>query len=105
MRNARIVLVRMHMRCTCTCAAHAAHPRRCPSPPCLTQAFEGFRRSYRKNEAIEASKQELKAKYDAAKRLGEHVNGARSRINAAKAQLESVRHTKGVNSHARAATP
>ena len=97
-----------HAPCTCTStrAAHAAHPRRCPSPQCLAlpsppsplQAFEGFRRSYRKNEAIEASKQELKTKYDAAKRLGEHVNGARSRINAAKAQLESVRH-------ARAATP
>ena len=84
----------MHMRCTRSTPSPLPPCLTLPSPPCLTQAFEGFRRSYRKNEAIEASKQELKAKYDAAKRLGEHVNGARSRINAAKAQLESVRHAR-----------
>ena len=75
----------------CTCGVHAAHLPLTAAPPPLLQAFEGFRRSYRKNEAIEASKQELKGKYEAAKRLGEHVNGARARINAAKGQIESVR--------------
>ena len=86
------------VRLLCACSAHAADRCPPPPPPPLLQAFEGFRRSYRKNEAIEASKQELKGKYDAAKRLGEHVNGARARINAAKGQMESVRPK-------RAATP
>lgn len=43
---------------------------------------------------IEANKAELKGKYDTAKRLGEQVNSARSRINSVKAQLEAVRQKR-----------
>lgn len=57
-------------------------------------AFEAFRRSYRKNQAIEENKKQLKEKYDAAKALGEAVNAARSRINALKGQIDSVRRSR-----------
>mmetsp|Transcript_14140 Transcript_14140/g.47146 ORF Transcript_14140/g.47146 Transcript_14140/m.47146 type:complete len:765 (+) Transcript_14140:51-2345(+) len=57
-------------------------------------AFEAFRRSYRKNQAIEENKKQLKEKYDAAKALGEAVNAVRSRINALKGQIDSVRRSR-----------
>ena len=41
------------------------------------KAFEVFRKSYRKNEAIEENKALLKAKYGEAKGLGETVNATR----------------------------
>ena len=41
------------------------------------KAFEVFRKSYRKNEAIEDNKALLKAKYGEAKGLGETVNATR----------------------------
>lgn len=41
------------------------------------KAFEMFRKSYRKNEAIEDNKALLKTKYNEAKALGETVNQAR----------------------------
>ena len=41
---------------------------------CLLQAFEAFRKSYRKNEVIDAQKQALREKYSMAKATGEAVN-------------------------------
>ena len=68
-------------------------------------AFERFRRAYRKNEAIEANKAQLKAKYEEAKAinqptpthsppipppqaLGERINATRDRINLLKGQAK-----------------
>jgi kinesin family protein 6/9 len=54
-------------------------------------AFEQFRRSYRRNAAIEENKVQLRTKYDEAKALGETVNSARTAINALKGRIEAVR--------------
>ena len=45
------------------------------------KAFEVFRETYHKNEAIESNKAALKGKYDEAKSVGEAVNKARSKIS------------------------
>jgi len=55
------------------------------------KAFEHFRRSYRRNEAIEENKAVLKEKYGRAKALGERVNASRGKINALKATIEQRR--------------
>ena len=55
------------------------------------KAFEHFRRSYRRNEAIEENKALLKEKYGRAKALGERVNAARAKINQLKATIEQRR--------------
>ena len=55
------------------------------------KAFEVFRETYHKNEAIESNKAALKGKYDEAKSVGEAVNKARSRISDIKAKIEQLR--------------
>ena len=55
------------------------------------QSFEHFRKSYRKNEAIEENKATLKEKYGAAKSLAAQVNGTRARINSLKGTIEQLR--------------
>lgn len=62
------------------------------------KAFELFRKSYRKSEAIEENKQELKAKYDRAKELGQVVNSSRTSINNIKWQLQKRREQLSVAS-------
>lgn len=60
------------------------------------KAFELFRKSYRKSEAIEENKQELKRKYGRAKELGQAVNDARANINELKSKLQQRRAQLGV---------
>lgn len=55
------------------------------------KAFEHFRRSYRKNEQIESTKIQLKAKYDEAQGLGESVRQVKNRISQMKALMEQRR--------------
>ena len=55
------------------------------------KAFEHFRRSYRKNEQIESTKMQLKAKYDEAQGLGESVRQVKNRISQMKALMEQRR--------------
>ena len=55
------------------------------------KAFEVFRETYHKNEAIESNKAALKGKYDEAKSVGEAVNKARSKISDIKAKIEQLR--------------
>ena len=55
------------------------------------QSFEHFRKSYRKNEAIEENKSILKQKYAQAKSLAAQVNSTRSRINSLKGTIEQLR--------------
>lgn len=56
-----------------------------------SKAFEVFRKSYRRNQAIDENKAVLRTKYAEAKKLGEAVNGTRARINAAKSSIEAMR--------------
>jgi len=56
-----------------------------------TKAFEVFRQTYHKNEAIESNKEVLKAKYDEAKAVGEAVNTSRSKISHLKSKIEQLR--------------
>ena len=69
---------------------HPHHHRR----PLPVQAFEGFRRSYRKGALIEENKATLRQRYEEAKALGEAVNGARACINALKARVETCRQKR-----------
>ena len=55
------------------------------------KAFDIFRRSYRKNEAMEENKQLLKSKIFQAKSLTETINHSRSRIEACKNEIEQLR--------------
>lgn len=50
--------------------------------------FEIFRKSYRKNQALEENKEILKEKYARAKQLGAIVNNSRSEINRLKNQVK-----------------
>eukprot|EP00898_Chlorokybus_atmophyticus_P000863 jgi/Chlat1/1778/Chrsp134S02115 len=75
------------------------------------KAFEMFRKSYRKNEAIEENKTTLKSKYDEAKQLGENINKSREAstlirhhrfivlisINALKRRVEQRRMARSVS--------
>ena len=69
---------------------HPHHHRR----PLPVQAFEGFRRSYRKGALIEENKATLRQRYEEAKALGESVNGARACINALKGRVETCRQKR-----------
>jgi kinesin family member 6/9 len=60
------------------------------------KAFEHFRRSYRKNEQIESTKMQLKAKYDEAQGLGESVRQVKNRIGQMKALMEQRRVEKAM---------
>ena len=62
--------------------------------PLPVQAFEGFRRSYRKGALIEENKATLRQRYEEAKALGESVNGARACINALKGRVETCRQKR-----------
>jgi len=64
-----------------------------------------FRKSYRKNEAIEENKQLLKAKYQEAKTLGESVNQARQRINKLKGWIEQRRIERSMHQVAEGLDP
>lgn len=69
------------------------------------KAFELFRRSYRKNEAIEENKQLLKVRYDEAKRMGAEVNDAKGRIQALKTAIEQRRIQRSVGGLADGSAP
>ena len=45
-----------------------------------TKAFDAFRRSYRKNEAMDENRDLLKQKYSRGKDLGNMVNDSRNQI-------------------------
>ena len=60
------------------------------------QAFEHFRKSYRKNEAIEENKAILKEKYTAAKQLAAQVNGSRKQITYLKGTIEQLRKERAM---------
>lgn len=55
------------------------------------QAFDIFRRSYRKNQAMEDNKAVLKEKIARAKQLTEVINGSRGRIELIKNEIEQLR--------------
>lgn len=55
------------------------------------QAFDIFRRSYRKNQAMEDNKAILKDKISRAKQLTEVINGSRGRIESIKNEIEQLR--------------
>lgn len=59
-------------------------------------ALEMFRKSYRKNEAMEESKLLLKQKIDKCKALGQQVNDARDKINQFKNRIEMLRKEKAL---------
>lgn len=50
-------------------------------------AFELFRKSYRKNELMEENKLILKEKYDLGKKLGQEVGDIRLKINKLKNEV------------------
>lgn len=62
-----------------------------------TKAFEMFRKSYRKNEATEEKKAELRQRYAEAKSLGEAVNASRARIQGMKSIMEQRRILRAVD--------
>ena len=55
------------------------------------RAFELFRKSYRKNEAIEDNKALLKGKYDAAKALAQQVNASKRKVQELRGTFEQMR--------------
>jgi kinesin family protein 6/9 len=55
------------------------------------KAFDVFRKSYRKNQAMEENKQLLKQKITQAKGLTDVINQARSRIEGIKNEIEQIR--------------
>lgn len=50
-----------------------------------------FRKSYRKNEAMEENRQLLKEKYAKGKQLGQDVNQSRQTIKSLTAEIEQIR--------------
>jgi len=56
-----------------------------------TKAFELFRKSYRKNEAMEDNRNILKEKYARGKALGQSVNDIRNQIKDLTNQIEQIR--------------
>ena len=54
-------------------------------------AFEEFRKSYKKNQAIQDNQNVLKAKYEHAKKLGAEVNSCRDKINELKELIAQLR--------------
>jgi kinesin family protein 6/9 len=55
------------------------------------KAFEMFRKSYRKNEAMEENRNELKERYARGKSLGQSVNDLRNKIKEQTNQIEQIR--------------
>lgn len=55
------------------------------------KAFEMFRKSYRKNEAMEENRALLKEKYGRGKQLGQSVNTTRTQIKDFTNQIEQIR--------------
>lgn len=55
------------------------------------KAFEHFRKSYRKNEAMEDNRNLLKDKYARGKQLGQSVNVTRNEIKEFSNQIEAIR--------------
>ena len=55
------------------------------------KAFEKFRKSYRKNEAMEDNRNLLKEKYARGKHLGQEVNVSRQNIKTYSGQIEEIR--------------
>ncbi len=55
------------------------------------KAFDVFRKSYRKNEAMEDNRLLLKEKYALGKKLGENVNVTRNHIKAFTNKIEEIR--------------
>jgi len=55
------------------------------------KAFEHFRKSYRKNEAMDDNRALLKEKYALGKRLGQSVNDARNVIKDCTNKIEQLR--------------
>ena len=55
------------------------------------KGFEKFRKSYRKNEAMEDNRNLLKEKYARGKYLGQEVNQARTKIKQYSSQIEEIR--------------
>lgn len=55
------------------------------------KAFEKFRKSYRKNEAMEDNRNLLKEKYARGKELGQEVNKSRGLIKQYSSQIEEIR--------------
>lgn len=56
-----------------------------------TKAFDLFRRSYRKNEAMDENRELLKQKYARGKELGSMVNESREQIKQLTNQIEQIR--------------
>lgn len=55
------------------------------------KAFEMFRKSYRKNEAMEENRNELKERYARGKSLGQSVNEVRNKIKEKTNEIEQIR--------------
>ena len=55
------------------------------------KSFDMFRKSYRKNEAMEENRQLLKEKYARGKQLGEMVGGSRNQIKSLTNKIEQIR--------------
>ena len=55
------------------------------------KSFDMFRKSYRKNEAMEDNRELLKQKYARGKQLGQSVNQSRTQIKALTGQIEQIR--------------
>ena len=55
------------------------------------RAFDLFRKSYRKNEAMEDNRSLLKEKYARGKQLGSEVNASRQGIKTLTGQIEEIR--------------
>lgn len=55
------------------------------------KAFEMFRRSYRKNEAMEENRELLKTRYARGKELGNDVNESRVQIKNLTNKIEQIR--------------
>ena len=56
-----------------------------------TKAFEMFRKSYRRNEAMDENKTLLKEKFTMGKKLGQEVNTTRGKIKELTNKLDSLR--------------
>ncbi len=56
-----------------------------------TKAFDVFRRSYRKNEAMDENRELLKEKYARGKQLGFEVNDSRDKIKSLTNKIEQIR--------------
>jgi kinesin family protein 6/9 len=60
------------------------------------KAFDVFRKSYRRNEAMEENKLLLKERIAEAKGLTEVINGARRNIESIKNEIESLRREQAM---------